>query len=115
MKWALATGSVLGYADYAKPFMSESDAGYDGLSTILPQEQGEKQYALGRVKRTAPPTAARSWNFLPFNRPSLHNTAKTCLEGISPSSRTQSVDLFPLCKVRRARPTMSISVSTVPL
>ena len=33
MKWALATGPVLGYADYANIFMSERDASSDGLST----------------------------------------------------------------------------------
>ena len=34
---------VLGYADYTKPFILETDASHDGLNAILSQEQDGKQ------------------------------------------------------------------------
>ena len=44
MKQALTTAPVLGYADYTKLFIVETDASHDGLSAILSQEQdGRKQ------------------------------------------------------------------------
>ena len=43
MKQALTTVPVLGYADYTKPFLVETDASHDGLSAILSQEQDGKQ------------------------------------------------------------------------
>ena len=43
MKRVLTAAPVLGYVDYTKPFILETDASHDGLSTILSQEQDGNQ------------------------------------------------------------------------
>ena len=43
---AMTTAPVLGYADYTKPFILETDASHDGLSAILSQEQDGKSRVL---------------------------------------------------------------------
>ena len=45
LKGAMTTAPVLGYADYTKPFILETDASHDGLSAILSQEQDEVKSA----------------------------------------------------------------------
>ena len=56
MKWALTSAPVLGYADYTKPFIMETDASHDGLSAILSQEQDGKQRVIGYASRRLRPS-----------------------------------------------------------
>ena len=63
LKGALTTVPELGYADYTKPFILETDASHDGLSAILSQEQDGKCLPLpagasGPVRKTVHFTAA---------------------------------------------------------
>ncbi|XP_070182449.1 uncharacterized protein [Littorina saxatilis] len=48
LKSALTTAPVLGYADYEKPFILETDASHDGLSAILSQVQDGLEEILGK-------------------------------------------------------------------
>ena len=74
LKGAMTTAPVLGYADYTKPFILETDASHDGLSAILSQEQDGKSRVLAFASRRLRPseikvhsTAAWSWSFLSWN------------------------------------------------
>ena len=60
MKRALTTAPVLGYADYTKPFIVETDASHDGLSTILSQEQDGKQRVMAYASRRLRPSEKNS-------------------------------------------------------
>ena len=52
----MTTAPVLGYADYTKPFILETDASHDGLSAILSQEQDGKSRVLAFASRRLRPS-----------------------------------------------------------
>ena len=54
------TAPVLGYADYTKPFILETDASHDGLSAILSQEQDGKSRVLAFASRRLRPSEKNS-------------------------------------------------------
>ena len=56
LKGALTTAPVLGYVDYTKPFILETDASHDGLSPILSQEQDGKSRVLAFASRRLRPS-----------------------------------------------------------
>ena len=60
LKGALTTAPVLGYADYTKPFILETDASHDGLSAILSQEQDGKSRVLAFASRRLRPSEKNS-------------------------------------------------------
>ena len=60
MKGALTTAPVLGYADYTKSFILETDASHDGLSAILSQEQDGKSRVLAFASRRLRPSEKNS-------------------------------------------------------
>ena len=51
---------MLGYADYTKPFILETDASHDGLSAILSQEQDGKQRVIAYSSRRLRPSEKNS-------------------------------------------------------
>lgn len=48
----LTTSSVLGYADFTKPFILETDASLQGLGAVLMQDQGEGRRVIAYASRT---------------------------------------------------------------
>ena len=60
LKEAMTTAPVLGYADYTKPFILETDASHDGLSPILSQEQDGKSRVLAFASRHLRPSEKKS-------------------------------------------------------
>ena len=60
LKGALTIAPVLGYADYTKPFILETDASHDGLSAILSQEQDGKSRVLAFASRRLRPSEKNS-------------------------------------------------------
>ena len=60
LKGAMTTAPVLGYADYTKPFILETDASHDGLSAILSQEQDGKSRVLAFASRRLRPSEKNS-------------------------------------------------------
>ena len=60
LKEAMTTAPVLGYADYTKPFILETDASHDGLSAILSQEQDGKLRVLAFASRRLRPSEKNS-------------------------------------------------------
>ena len=56
----MTTAPVLGYADYTKPFILETDASHDGLSAILSQEQDGKSRVLAFASRRLRPNEKNS-------------------------------------------------------
>ena len=60
MKWALTTAPVLGYTDYTKPFILETDASHDRLSAILSQEQDGKQHIIAYANQNLRPSEKNS-------------------------------------------------------
>ena len=60
LKEAMTTAPVLGYADYTKPFILETDASHDGLSAILSQEQDGKSRVLAFARRRLRPSEKNS-------------------------------------------------------
>ena len=44
LKQACMTAPTLAFADYAKPFLLETDASKEGLGAILSQKQADRQY-----------------------------------------------------------------------
>ena len=49
------TAPVLGYADYTKPFIVETDASHDGLGTVFSQEQDGKRRVIAYASRRLRP------------------------------------------------------------
>ena len=60
LKEAMTTAPVLGYNDYTKPFILETDASHDGLSAILSQEQDGKSRVLAFASRRLRPSEKNS-------------------------------------------------------
>ena len=60
LKGAMTTAPVLGYADYTKPFILETDASHDGLSAFLSQEQDGKSRVLAFARRRLRPSEKNS-------------------------------------------------------
>ena len=60
LKGAMTTAPVLGYADYTKPFILETDASLDELSAILSQEQDGKSRVLAFASRRLRPSEKNS-------------------------------------------------------
>ena len=60
LKGALTTAPVLGYADYTKPFILETDASHDGLNAMLSQEQDGKSRVLAFASRRLRPSEKNS-------------------------------------------------------
>nr|KAG5691977.1 hypothetical protein BaRGS_011368 [Batillaria attramentaria] len=56
LKAALTTAPVLAYADFAKPFLVETDASHDGLSAVLSQVQDGKTRVIAYASRRLRPT-----------------------------------------------------------
>lgn len=52
LKAALSSAPVLGYADFAQPFILETDASLSGLGAILSQEQNGKKRVIAYASRT---------------------------------------------------------------
>ena len=47
----MTTAPVLGFADFTKPFILETDASHDGLSVILSQDQDGERRVLAYASR----------------------------------------------------------------
>ena len=60
LKGAMTTAPVLGYADYTKTLILETDASHDGLSAILSQEQDAKSRVLAFASRRLRPSEKNS-------------------------------------------------------
>ena len=60
MKRALTTAPVLGYTNYTKPSILETDVSHDGLSAILSQEQNGKQCVIAYASQRLGPSEKNS-------------------------------------------------------
>ena len=75
IKKALTSAPVLGFVDYSKPFIVETDACDTGLGSVLSQQQEDGRlrviaYAsrgLRGAEKTVHPTHPRNWNCWPLN------------------------------------------------
>ena len=56
LKLALTAAPILGYADFTKPFILETDASHEGLSGILSQEQDGARRIIAYASRRLRPT-----------------------------------------------------------
>jgi len=63
LKTALTTAPVLGFAEFTKPFILETDASHDGLSAILSQEQDGQRRVLAYASRRLRPTEKNQANY----------------------------------------------------
>ena len=59
----LTTAPVLGYADYTKPFIVETDASHDGLGAVLSQEQDGKRRVIAYASRRLRPPEKNMQNY----------------------------------------------------
>ena len=62
-KTALTTAPVLGFAEFTKPFILETDASHDGLSAILSQDQDGQRRVLAYASRRLRPTEKNQANY----------------------------------------------------
>ena len=63
LKTALTTAPVLGFAEFTKPFILETDASHDGLSAILSQDQDGQRRVLAYASRRLRPTEKNQANY----------------------------------------------------
>ncbi|MCB4779085.1 MAG: DDE-type integrase/transposase/recombinase, partial [Sulfurovum sp.] len=63
LKTALTTVPVLGFAEFTKPFILETDASHDGLSAILSQDQDGHRRVLAYASRRLRPTEKNQANY----------------------------------------------------
>ncbi|KAK7087691.1 hypothetical protein V1264_021708 [Littorina saxatilis] len=63
LKDALTSTPVLGYADYSKPFILETDASLHGFGAVLTQEQGGKKRVIAYASRTLRPGEKNPVNY----------------------------------------------------
>jgi transposase InsO family protein len=63
LKTALVSAPVLGFADFKKPFILETDASHDGLGAILSQEQEGKRRVIAYASRRLRPTEKNQANY----------------------------------------------------
>ena len=55
--------SVLGFAEFTKPFILETDASHDGLSAIISQDQDGQRRVLAYASRRLCPTEKNQANY----------------------------------------------------
>ena len=67
LKTALTTAPVLGFAEFTKPFILETDASHDGLSAILSQDQDGQRRVLAYASRRLRPTEKNQANYSSMN------------------------------------------------
>lgn len=63
LKDGLTTAPVLGFADFTKPFVLETDASHDGLGAILSQEQDGSRRVIAYASRRLRPTEKNKANY----------------------------------------------------
>ena len=63
LKQAMTTAPVLGFADFNKPFILETDASHEGLGAILSQEQDGQRKVLAYASRRLRPTEKNQANY----------------------------------------------------
>ena len=63
LKTALTTAPVLGFAEFTKLFILETDASHDGLSAILSQDQDGQRRVLAYASRRLRPTEKNQANY----------------------------------------------------
>ena len=59
----LTTAPVLGYVDYTKPFIVETDASHDGLGAVLFQEQDGRRRVIAYASRRLRPPEKNMQNY----------------------------------------------------
>ena len=59
----LTTAPVLGYVDYTKPFIVETDTSHDGLGAVLSQEQDGRRRVIAYASRRLRPPEKNMQNY----------------------------------------------------
>ena len=57
------TSPILGYPDFSKPFILETDASYQGLEAVLSQDQPEGRIVISYASRALRPTEKNMDNY----------------------------------------------------
>ena len=63
LKDKLMTSPILGYPDFSKPFILETDASYQGLGAVLSQDQPEGRIVISYASRALRPTEKNMDNY----------------------------------------------------